>query len=539
MKSPVDSESSAGHPTEGPELAAFQAFMRHLPGAWWIKDAAGRYVDANGAVEGILGTERERLLGSTDFDLLPMAAAAALRAHDEHVLRTGQSLEVIEQLPSSNGLTRSWFSCKFLLPSGAARYTAGFAIEISQITEERRNAEGTLQQILDAISDMVLVKGPNSRLEWANAAFLATYGMTNEQLKGLIDAPYSEPDLTQKYVQDDHYVFTTGHSLEIPEEPMVRHDGKVLTCHTVKSPIFDGSGKVSKTVAVIRDITERKRLELDLGQAQKLESVGRLASGIAHEINTPIQFVGDQARFLRDTFQDLMTLCQEYRSFVAKCEQGGVSPEDVSSVRRAEADADLEFVMDNVPLAFDAIAEGTARVGNLVRAMKEFGHPDRGEKTATDLNRALENTVTISSNETKFVADVSLDLGVLPEVTCYPGELNQVFLNLLVNAAHSIGEAIAGSARRGKITITTRHVDAHVIVSIGDTGMGIPEALRAKIFEAFFTTKEVGRGTGQGLAIARMIVVEKHQGTLTFESELGVGTTFHVKIPVNSPQPTG
>jgi len=165
--------------------------------------------------------------------------------------------------------------------------------------------------------------------------------MSNAQLEGLIDAPFSEPDLTQQYVKDDLQVFSTGLPLEIPEEPMIRHDGKVLTCHTVKSPIFDSTGKVIKTVAVIRDITERRRLELELRQAQKLESLGPLSSGIAHEINTPIQFVNDEAHFVRKGLKGALALCELYREFVLKSERGEVTPQDIAAIRRAEADAKL------------------------------------------------------------------------------------------------------------------------------------------------------------------------------------------------------
>jgi PAS domain S-box-containing protein len=515
------------------QLRTFEAFIRHLPGACWVKDGSGKYLYVNASTAQVLGLPRADVLGKTDFDLLPKPVAEVLYAHDQEVLRTGKSLEVLEQIPHGGGGTRSWFSAKFLLPLADARCTAGFAIEITHLTEAKRHADGVLQQILDAITDMVLVKGPRSRLEWANKAFLSTYGMTNEQLKGLIDAPFIEPDVTQQYVRDDAQVFATGRTLEILEEPMIRHDGRVLTCHTVKSPIFDDHGAVIKTVAVIRDTTERKRLELELRQAQKLESVGRLASGIAHEINTPIQFVRDQAGFMRSSMRDLMALCQQYRAFLQKSEQGRALPEDISALRRTENACGVEFILENVPLALDSICEGTTQVAHLVRALQEFGHPARGVKGNADVNRALETTVLIAGNELKFGADVEMDLGILPDVLCYASDLNQVFLNLIVNAAHAIGEVVARTGERGKIHIQTRHVGSDVIIRISDTGTGIPEALHTKIFDAFFTTKEVGKGTGQGLAIARMIVVEKHQGTLTFETELGLGTTFQVKIPVN------
>jgi two-component system NtrC family sensor kinase len=519
-------------------LQAFADFTRHLPGAWWVKNAAGQYLYANQAAVANLGAPPGGILGRTDFDLLPKEAARTVRFHDEKVLRTGENLEVIEQINDHNGATRAWYCAKFPLfgAGDGERCAAGFAIEITSLLSDSRDAEGMLQQILDAITDMVLLKGPHSRLEWANKAFLSVYGMTNAELKGLIDAPFSEPDVTQQYVKDDTHVFSTGQPLEIPEEPVMRHDGTVLTCHTVKSPIFDSRGKVIKTVAVIRDTTERKRLELELRQAQKLESMGRLASGIAHEINTPIQFVGDQAHFVRSALNRVLALCEEYRALVVKGESGGLTAEDFAAIHQAERDARLPFVLDNVVPAIESILEGTHRVTELVQSMKEFVHPERAERGFADINHALRTTSTICANELKYVADVEMNLGELPLIDCYVNELNQVFLNLLVNAAHAIADVVTGSMERGKITITTRHVSDDVIVSIADTGAGIPEAVQPKIFEPFFTTKEIGKGTGQGLPIARLIVVDKHRGSLTFETKIGSGTTFHIRIPVRASQ---
>jgi two-component system NtrC family sensor kinase len=555
----LDSPAPASEPSPSERstwLKSFETFTRPLPGAWWVKSSAGVYLFANRSTEAILGAPPGGALGKTDFDFLPRAVAETLRSHDEHVLRTGQSLEVIEQIENGEGRIQSWLSAKFPLQAAEEACAAGFAMDITKVASEKRDADGMLQQILDAITDMIVVKGSHSRLEWANKAFLSVYGMTNAQLKGIIDAPFSEPDMTQQYVRDDLQVFTTGRSLEIPEEPMIRHDGKVLTCHTVKSPIFDSRGKIIKTVAVIRDTTERKRLELELRHSQKLESVGRLSSGIAHEINTPIQFVSDEAHFVRGALKTLLPLCEQYRALVVKCERGGVSPDDIAAIHRAEERAKLGFVLDNIPPALDAILEGTRRVATLVQSMREFANPDAGEREFADINRALETTLTICANETKYVADVEMNLGVLPPVCCYVNELNQVFVNLLVNAAQAIGDRVKGTKQRGKITIITRHVPDgsisdptttgdpavgdpaigdHVIVSITDTGTGISDAIRPKIFEPFFTTKEVGQGTGQGLALARLIVVDKHQGSLAFETEVGSGTTFSVKLPVKAP----
>jgi signal transduction histidine kinase len=267
-------------------------------------------------------------------------------------------------------------------------------------------------------------------------------------------------------------------------------------------------------------------------QSAKLESIGELAAGIAHEINTPIQFVGDNTRFLGTAFEELVQLILTYREVLATAGDGGASSDAASRVLAAEESADLAFLQEEVPRAITQSLDGVWRVASLVRAMKEFAHPSSSAQAPADLNQAILSTLTVARNEIKYVADVDTELGELPPVTCHVGDLNQVFLNLLVNAAHAIADRVATDGGRGVIHVSTCREGEHVVVAIRDTGAGIPEAVRSRIFDPFFTTKEVGRGSGQGLTIARSIVVDKHGGSLTFETAPGEGTTFFVRIPL-------
>ena len=198
----------------------------------------------------------------------------------------------------------------------------------------------------------------------------------------------------------------------------------------------------------------------------------------------------------------------------------------------AEEAADLDYLAERMPRAFERTLEGVERVTSIVRAMKEFAHPDRREKSPADLNRALANSLTVARNEYKYVAEAETAFGAIPPVLCHVGELNQVFLNLIVNAAHAIGDVVQGTDRKGTIRVTTAADGDHVVVRVADDGAGIPAELRGRVFDPFFTTKAVGKGSGQGLAIARNIVVAKHGGSIAFETEVGRGTTFIVRLPV-------
>jgi PAS domain S-box-containing protein len=295
----------------------------------------------------------------------------------------------------------------------------------------------------------------------------------------------------------------------------------------------DGEGRLR---GVLLDVTERRQLEAELHQAQKLESVGRLAAGVAHEINTPVQFVSDSVHFVRDAFGDLGGLLEKYGDLRATAERGGDATDLVATLQEAEEEADLAYLLENVPKALERSLDGLDRVASIVRSLKEFSHPDQKEMAPVDLNQAIRSTLTIARNEYKYVAELETDLGDLPNVTCLAGEVNQAVLNIVVNAAHAIGDVVKGTDSRGRITVRTRKEGERAVITITDTGGGIPEAIRERIFDPFFTTKEVGKGTGQGLAIARSVIREKHGGELTFETEMGKGTTFIIALPIHGKQ---
>jgi PAS domain S-box-containing protein len=284
----------------------------------------------------------------------------------------------------------------------------------------------------------------------------------------------------------------------------------------------------------VRDITERKALETKVAQSQKLQSIGQLAAGIAHEINTPTQYVGDNVLFLQDAFNDLHTLLGTYDTLEEAAAEIPHLTEMLQAIADAKDRADLEFLQKEIPKAIRESLDGIERISVIVRALKDFSHPGVDGMTASDVNRILESTATVARNEWKYVADLELNLcPSLPPVLCLPGELGQVTLNLIVNASHAIADKMANTGEKGLIRVTTSHDEHFITVSISDNGGGIPAAVKERVFDPFFTTKEVGKGTGQGLAIAHNVIVERHKGQLWFESEEGQGTTFAFKIPLD------
>ena len=304
--------------------------------------------------------------------------------------------------------------------------------------------------------------------------------------------------------------------------------GEKLNVLVNAAPLYDANQALNGWEGCVTDISmlkqtleERDRLEDNLRQAQKLEAIGQLAAGIAHEINTPTQYVGDNLRFLKESFGELDSLLAQL------VKVGGVP------AGKLLGDADFDYLKEEIPRALNQSLEGVDRVAKIVRAMKEFSHPAR-EKTATDLNRAIQSTITVASNEWKYVAELDMDLDTnLPAVHCSPAEFNQVVLNIVVNAAHAISDVVGdGGKGKGTIKVKTRSDGDWAVVEISDTGAGMPAHVQQRIFEPFFTTKEVGKGTGQGLAIAHNVIVDKHGGTIKVTSAPGKGTTFIIRLPI-------
>jgi len=291
-----------------------------------------------------------------------------------------------------------------------------------------------------------------------------------------------------------------------------------------------------KTRELEAAVAELRRTQAKLLGAQKLEAIGQLAAGIAHEINTPTQYVSDNVTFLLRALRGMTEALTAYRGLADAVRGSHAADEQLAGAETICKKVKLDYLLKQVPRAIEQSLEGLGRVTSIVGAMKDFSHPSQGQKTLTDLHESLQTTLTVARNEWKYIAEVVTDFDVnLGPVPCLRDEINQVFLNLIVNAAHAISDVTNGGASgKGTITITTRVDNDFAEIRIGDTGAGIPEKIRSRIFEPFFTTKEVGKGTGQGLAIARSIVVDKHRGAIRFESKPGEGATFILRLPLTA-----
>jgi PAS domain S-box-containing protein len=364
----------------------------------------------------------------------------------------------------------------------------------------------------------------------SNEALSKMLGWPTAELVGRHLIDFVHPDERASFAAPLAELLAGRHPELAAEQRWLTNSAPMLWTNITLSSVRARGSQASFSALLVQDITARKRLELELRHAQKLESVGRLASGIAHEINTPVQFVSDNVKFLEESMQAERRLRARYRELLAQSiERASI---DAADVREADAEADIEYVDAETPRAIAQTLDGLERIATIVRAMKDFAHPDQGERAMADLNHALASTITVARNELKDVADVLTEYGDIPRISCNRGDLNQVFLNLLVNAAHAIADALGPDRRRGIIRVRTAREAEHVLISISDTGAGIPEKVQARIFEPFFTTKQVGQGTGQGLAIARSVVVDRHGGALTFTTREGHGTTFEIRLPI-------
>ncbi|MDH3350825.1 MAG: ATP-binding protein [Gammaproteobacteria bacterium] len=438
--------------------------------------------------------------------------------------------------PVSNPSMAMELALAALLILGVTHLTIFFDVRIAAehtLSLEAKKHASQLSELLDeSLNEMFVIDIPTLRIINVNKGACEHLGYGRDELKEMSPIDIT-PELTEEQLCDRLMDLAESHrKLVVYESVHRRADGSTypVEINLQLSNILDRP----VALAIVSDITQRKTLEDQLMQAQKLESIGQLAAGIAHEINTPAQYVGDNTRFIKETMVEVIDLISVFQRLHAAARDNTLTPELIQEAGDLIQAVDPEYLAEEVPAAIDQSLEGITHITNIVRAMKEFSHPGGKNQELVDINKTVQSTITVASNEWKYVAEVRTDFDEnMPAVSCMPQEISQVVLNLIVNAAHAIADVLEdGSDAKGTIAVSTACTPDFAEIRITDTGGGIPKHIRDRVFDPFFTTKEVGKGTGQGLTMAYKTIVSGHKGDLRFETTEGEGTTFVISLPL-------
>ena len=323
--------------------------------------------------------------------------------------------------------------------------------------------------------------------------------------------------------------------LEVKERKIAEKELKKAEAELMNYNINLEETVEKRTKKLNEALSNLKNMQSQLVQTEKMASIGQLAAGVAHEINNPTGFISSNLNVLAGYDMDIGSLIEQYRALVSDLRSGtsasaGEGRSSISEllarIAEIEKEIDIDFILDDIMNLVGECKDGTERIKKIVLALKDFAHPGEDKMCVADINKGIESTLNVVWNELKYKAVVTKNYGDLPLVECYSQQLNQVFMNILVNAAQAI-------EKQGEIRISTQKIDGSVEIKISDTGAGIPEENLSKIFDPFFTTKEVGKGTGLGMNVAYNII-KKHNGTIDVDSAVGKGTTFTIRIPATS-----
>jgi PAS domain S-box-containing protein len=522
------------------ERHLFHTLMDNVPANIYFKDRTGRFLRANHSMTNYFGlSDPGQILGRTDFDFFSQEHAQQAYRDEQRIIESGRPLIDLEEKETWTDGRVTWVSTSkmpLLGPEAKVIGTFGISRDITKrklMEDALHKAHRDMTDLVDSIPSIIVKLDHEGKIvQWNRTAtetleipHAAAIGRSLEECKikwelskiiGLIAK--GSKDRSLQRLEDIRY-----------ERP----DGSKGLLSITLSFLGRESDQDEGLILSATDISERRELENHLRQAQRLESIGQLAAGIAHEINTPTQYVGDNIHFLQESLGSLIDLLDAYGRLFETVRNESMTRELSNVIEAAAQEADIEYLKVEIPKAIQQSLEGVAQVSKIVRSMKEFAHPGQTEKVATDLNRAIESTLTVAHNEWKYVAEVVTDLDPsIPLVPCYSGDFNQVVLNLLTNGAHAIAAKVDRNGEKGTLSVQTRRVDGWAEIRVRDTGTGIPPEIQSRVFDPFFTTKEVGKGTGQGLAIAHSVVVDKHGGSISFETEVGQGTEFIVRLPL-------
>lgn len=533
-------ESAPEKPNSGTEEARLREendFLKKviasLPGSFYVIDREGRFVYWNSFEENLIGLPADQIRGVNALSLIHPDDRQAVMERIGEAFKTGSGST--EARRANGGIELLYSAARMEI--GGKAYLVGIGSDITQRKQAERalrNSEQRFRALFELSADAVMLLDRNGFFD-CNGMAQEIFGCTCAgDIIGRHPADFSPP---QQPDGSDSAVAANQHIEEAFTKQVLKFEwlhrrlnGELFPAEVWLRGISLGGKNI--LLATIRDITVRKQLELHAAQSQKIEAIGTLAAGIAHEINTPAQYVSDNINFLDNSEKDLLAMIAQYRELKAAAEGQGWAADVLRKINELESAGDLEYLLNEIPVALRQAQDGINQISTIARAMKAFAHPGRIEMQQIDINKAIENIAVVSRNEWKYVAVLELQLGTdMPLIPCHVCEMNQVILNLIVNASHAIEEKVRGTMNKGKIVIRTA-CDDDMVIEVEDDGIGISPEIRARIFEPFFTTKKVGKGSGQGLAIVRSVVEGKHRGRIELDSEAGKGTKFIIHLPL-------
>jgi len=509
----------------------YRSLFENLKDVVLIANIDGRIVECNQAALDLFGYDRSDLysLNLKDLYVNPLARNEIIHQIETEGFIKDHPVELRKKDGARiYGLVTA---SKWKREDNGDLYYQGILRDITQAKwaeQALENAHDQIKQLVESLSAVLISISADGLVNQWNSAAEKYLGIAAEKV---LSAPFEQCGIKWDWKKVNNALSQCKRKnlpVQLDNIHYNRGEGQSGVLNLSITPVTGEDGTCTGYVIFGNDITEKKRNENQIALSQKLESIGQLASGIAHEINTPMQYIGDNMRFFKNAFSNIKELLEQYHVALN-------GKNEFSQIKEKEDEADLEFLMEEIPKAVEQSLEGIEKIRKLVLALKDFSHPGRIEKGFYDLNKGIEGTIIISKNEWKYVADLKTSFEQnLPLVYCSIDQINQVILNMIINSAQSIKEKIEfGTIQKGKITIKTKLVSDHVHIIISDTGKGIPQSIIHNIFDPFFTTKEVGKGTGQGLAIAHDIIVNKHKGAINVHSEIDIGTTFTITLPIN------
>jgi PAS domain S-box-containing protein len=524
-------------------LKFFETLLDTISNPVFYKDIEGRYLGCNRSfAELIIGLPRDEIIGRTVFALknvIPPDLAVKYDEQDRALLGSPGVQEYESRVKCADDVSRFYHFSKstYTDSDGEVAGLVGIMMDITERVESERELKRIneeLDLLISSLSSIIIGVSVKDRITHWNPFAEKVFDIKAEDIIG---KQFAESGIKWNWKEVYEAIGNSvilEKSIRIDELRFEKSDGGSGILGLNINPLKRGGDIMEGFLILGRDITENKIIETQLLQTNKLEAIGQLAAGVAHEINSPLQYVGDNLRFLSKSFNGLTGMLE-----IIKKISGGVDDHDFCRHSMKQADElslkiKLPFLLEEMPKALEQSLDGVNRVSKIVQSMKAFSHPGTGAKMPANINKSIENTVTISRNEWKYDCELELILDPeLPDVPCFESEFNQVILNLIVNAADAVHEAkLKDDNMAGLIRIFTTRDNGYVVIRVEDNGSGIPERIKKRIFDPFFTTKDVGKGTGQGLPISHSIIVEKHGGMLYFESEAGHGTTFYIKLPL-------